>query len=115
MWSCPKIQPFWRKIFDFLSRAYSISLKLDPLINVLGATFNKADKFQSQAVSFIMVLAKKAILQMWKKESVSTFEMWVKELSSVLHLEELRYNLYKKPKIFAKIWNPIKIFIGSNV
>ncbi len=105
----------WEKIFDFLSGAYDISLKPDPLISVLGATLNRADKFLSQAVQFIMVLAKKSILQKWKEESGPTFEMWLWELSSVLHLEELRYHLIKKAEVFTKIWNPIKTFMAGNV
>ena len=115
LWSCPKIQPFWEKIFDFLSGASDINLKPDPLIRILGATLNETDKFQSQAVLFIMILAKKSILMMWKEESAPTFEMWFRELSSVLHLEELRYHLNKKPELFTKNWNPIKTFMTSNV
>ena len=45
LWSCQKIQPFWEKIFDFLSRAQDIDLKPDPLISILGATLNKTDTF----------------------------------------------------------------------
>lgn len=80
----------------------------------MGATLNKADTFQSQAILFIRVLAKKAILKMWKEESVPTFE-WLRELSSVLHLEELRYHLNKKPELFTKKLNPVKSFMSSNV
>ena len=62
-----------------------------------------------------MILAKKSILKMWKEESAATFEMWLRELSSALQLEELRYHLNEKPELFTKIWNPIKGFLNSNV
>ncbi len=79
----------------FLSEAYAITLKPDPLIGGLGATLNKADKCLSQAVPLSLVLAEQAILQMWKEKLLPIFELWLREQSSLLHLEELRYHLNK--------------------
>lgn len=37
-------------MFKFLSEAYAATMEPDPLIGILGATLNKADKCQSQVV-----------------------------------------------------------------
>lgn len=50
----------------------------------------------------------KEILQKWT-ESANSFEMWIKELSSVLHLEEIRYNLIKKANAYTKSCVALKI------
>lgn len=111
-WTCEKIWPFWKNIFDFLSEAYTNIIKPDPEIAIFGNMSGMANKYQSQAVSLCMILAKRAILQKWKKESGPTFETWIRELSNVLPLEELRYKLVNRPMIFQKIWSPIKSLIG---
>lgn len=43
---------------------------------------------------------KRSDLQMWKADSVPTFEMWARELGNMLHLEELRFILKDKLTIF---------------
>lgn len=63
---------------------WNTSLKADPLISVLGATLNSTDKFQLQAVQFIVALAKKSILPKWKEESGPTFEMRIWESSDII-------------------------------
>lgn len=106
-WSCEKIWPFWKKIFEFLSEAYTIPLPPEPEVAIFGNVVGIINKYQTQAVSLCMILAKKAILQKWKNES------GLRELANVLPLEELRYKLANRPKTFKKIWNPIKLLIGN--
>lgn len=91
------------------ARKYLVSLKPDPRIGVLGATLGRTDKFQSQPVQFIMVSAKKSILQKWKEES------GIRELSSEIQLEVLRYHLIKKAEVHTKIWNPFQTFMAGNI
>lgn len=113
LWSCIKIQPFWKCIFKFLSEVYSVDLEPEPCIGLLDAENAFCSKYQTQAISLCMLLAKKLILQMWKSDSVPTFEMWARELGNVLHLEELRFILKDKLYIFIKIWKPVKLFLHA--
>lgn len=61
-----------------------------------------------------MVLVKRLIDQRWKEESVPYSEMWIKELSGVLHLEEIINNLIQKPDVYTNIWNTIKKFLAGS-
>lgn len=58
-----------------------------------------------------MILAKKAILKKWK--SVPVFAIWLRDPSYMLPLEELKYKILDRQKIFVKIWNPIKSIINN--
>lgn len=62
--------------FKFLSEAHSIDLELEPCIGLLGADNAFCSKYQTQAISLCMMLAKRLILQMWKSDYVPIFEMW---------------------------------------
>ncbi len=73
-----------------------------------GDNSDIGSKFVSQAVSLCMILAKKVILQKWKSESGPVFEVWLRDPSYVLPLEELRYKISDRQKIFSRIWNSIK-------
>ena len=114
LWSCSKIQSFWKCIFKFLSEANSIDLEPEPCSGLLGAENAFCNKYQTQAISLCMMLAKRLILQMWKADSVPTFEMWARELGNMLHLEELRFILKDKLSIFIKIWKPIRLFLKED-
>ncbi len=112
--SCSKIQPFWKCVFKFLSEVYSVNLEPEPCIGLLGAENAFCSKYQTQAISLCMLLAKNLILQMWKADTVPTFEMWARELGNMLHLEELRFILKDKLPTFIKIWKPIRLFLQAD-
>lgn len=47
LWSCSKIQPFWKGIFKFLSEAHSINLEPEPSIGILGANSAFCNRYQT--------------------------------------------------------------------
>lgn len=66
----------------------------------LLALFGKAElltpsirKFEGQAILLCTLLAKRLILQNWKSDSVPQFQLWLRDMGNVLHMERIRYNL----------------------
>lgn len=113
--TCAKLYSYWTSIFDFFSKAFGKKWEPDPLVAILCSTNNHElnvgrDKW---AVYLGMVLAKKMILQMWKAVSVPTFEMWLRGLGEILHLERLRYKMAGRSKVFDKVWNPVLQCLGD--
>lgn len=47
------------------------------------------------------------MLQSWKVETPPTFDLWLRELSHVLHMEKMRYVMSANEGTFFKIWQPI--------
>ena len=57
-------------------------------------------------IMYRMLIAKRLILMLWKSETVPLFKMWLSELTSLLHMEKIRYSLTNNLKQFFKIWQP---------
>ena len=115
-WSCPKLIVFWKSVFECFSKAFGKNLEPSPLVAILGVTsvLNGINKFESQAISLGMVVAKKMILLNWKLEYIPTYEIWIRELMNVLHLEKLRFSSNNRTHLFTQIWNPVIEFFMRN-
>lgn len=62
---------------------------------------------ETTALSPSTLLARKPILQFWKAEAPATFDLWLKELGNVLHVEKIRYVMSANKDTFFKILQPI--------
>lgn len=112
-WSCTKLSSYRTDIFHCYSRAYRKTWSPSPLVAVLcgmGA-LPLSNTYEAQAVSVGMVVARKIILRMWTSDSAPTYEMWLREMGNVLHLEKIRYN--DRLRLFNKIWDPLLMFING--
>ena len=78
---------YWALIFDYLSRAFDRVLAPDPLIALFGTV--DGNSHEGKAVSLCTLLAKRLILQFWKLETVPAFEMWLRDLGNVIHMEKI--------------------------
>ncbi len=92
-WTCHKIGPFWQSIFRFISEAYKIYLPPEPKLGIFGDTSDIGSKCVISCFFMHDLSKKKAILQKWKSESVPVLKVWLRDLSYVLPLEELRYKI----------------------
>lgn len=108
-WTCPKLHNFWCEIFKWFSDVYDTEFKPDPSIALFGYSLLLLDQSLSveNTLMYGMVIAKRLILRLWKSEAAPTFKDWLSELTGVLHLERLRYDLSNRLKIFYRIWQPI--------
>ncbi len=102
-------------IFKFLSEVYSVDLEPEPCIGLLGAENAFSSKYQTQAISLCMLLAKTMLLQIWKQILSPTFEMWARELGTYVTIwKNLRFILKISYPTFIKIWKPIRtVLTGS--
>ena len=53
-----------------------------------------------------MVIAKRDILTLWKGVEVPSFNAWLAELTNLLQMERIRYDVSLKTKVFEKMWLP---------
>lgn len=59
------------------------------------------------AVLFGMVIAKTLILQVWKIDSVPTYDLWLSEMAHTHYT--WRHRVYNEDRegVFDKIWEPV--------
>ena len=107
-WSCPKLTNFWSNIFKLFSDVYNCVITPDPYCALLGGVQDLSflSHYQHKAMEYGMVIAKRNILTHWKGGEVPCFKAWLAELTSLLHMERIRYDVSLKPKVFDKMWLP---------
>lgn len=114
-WFCAQIQSFWIEIFHFFAKVYNCALLPDPFIAILGWS----DSLQALRpkvrlpIQYGVIVAKKVILLLWKKNTRPLFSDWLTELTSTLHLERIRYSLSGNPAKFDKMWEPVFTFLSK--
>lgn len=108
-WGCPKLGEFWSEVFQFLSEVYACELPLDPATAILGwsASLLRLNNAIRLPIQYGLMIAKKSILCMWKKNSKPLFKFWLSELSSTLHVERLRYTISGNIEKFEASWRPL--------
>lgn len=112
---CNKIMQFWSGVFATLSRIFHCTLNPDPEIVIFGV-FDKVDNLltpQKHLLSFCLITAKKIILKFWIKKESPPLNLWIQEMSDILHLERIRYILQDKLNKFKEIWLPFLNYLNS--
>lgn len=114
---CSKIAPFWRDIFKNISDIINTPLTPEPLLIILGVSeeSRKLTKAQQQFLSYCLITAKKLLLMSWNQTTVPTFNKWLHDLTSTLHLEEIRYVLRDRLPQYNKIWQPLIAYLTHRV
>ena len=72
-WSCSKLYTYWKSVFPCFSEAFGN----------LGVTSSSSlpNKFVKMVVLFVIVIAKKLILRVWKMDSVPTYDLLLREMA----------------------------------
>ena len=73
----------------------------------------KLSKYELQFLSYGLLTAKKLILTFWRKQQAS-LQVWLSELTNILHLEEIRFSLRDKRHHFDRIWAPFVSYLEVN-
>ena len=87
---CQKIQSFWGSVFDFFTKVFKHPCKPAPFTILFGVVNPDEVKsgHEARVLSLSTILVRKLILQSWKSKSSLTFDMWLRELGNVWHLEK---------------------------
>uniref|UniRef100_A0AAR2LAI9 Reverse transcriptase domain-containing protein n=2 Tax=Pygocentrus nattereri TaxID=42514 RepID=A0AAR2LAI9_PYGNA len=107
--TCPVLQTFWSRIFDWLSKILEIKLDFDPIIVICGCSALSSTfpyKIQ-QVVMAAMIVAKKLLLLNWKSPSAPSFKHWLAEMLNFASMEHLCSRRPSAQKYINHIWNPI--------
>lgn len=107
-WTCPKLYNFWCEVFKWFSEIYDCVFKPDPEITLFGYSISLLNPSLSvqNTIMYGMIIAKKLILRLWKSETVPHFKTWLTELTSVLHMEKIRYGMMDNLNKFYNTWQP---------
>lgn len=70
--------------------------------------------FQTKQLFLILVyLAKKCILLLWSSPQVPSFKMWLSQISTLLPLKKLTYDINQKSNDFWQLGTPLWCYINN--
>lgn len=89
-WFCNKLDRFWNEVFHFYSKVYGYDLLPDPETGIPGWShqLDTLSHWKDLSLQRRMVITKKIILKVWKKETSPSCELWLTELSNTLYIEK---------------------------
>ena len=84
------------------------------LVTILGGSRHllMLTKAHQKTVQYGMVIAKRNILTQWKSGEAPSFKAWLSELTSLLHMERIRYNVSLSSATFDKMWQPFLLYLS---
>ena len=111
-WTCPKLENYWREIFNMLSRICGTEITPSFHTAIFGIIPPDCSVTppQSNAVAFASLMARRLILLNWKSKKPPSFSQWLKEVLSFIPLEKLRYKVKGASKNFVLAWTPLIAF-----
>ena len=111
-WACDRIQTFWKEVHSVVQEVIGKQFTLSPSFYLLNHTLDKnLDTDTKYLLIILSFLAKKCILLRWSAPQVPTVGMWLSQISSLLPLEKLTYDLNHNPDRFWRLWRPLHSFL----
>ena len=104
-WLCSKLYTYWKSFF--------FKFLLYGLWEILGAwsfgttPLSSTNKYEKWAILFRTVFAKKLIFRAWRSDIAPKYDLWLREMANMLHLERLRLYNEDKGDTFDKMWDPV--------
>ena len=113
--SCPKLFSFWTSFFDTLSAIFGFSVPPCPLIAIFGVSpaVGRFNRYQKDMVAFASLIARRCILLQWKSPSPPPTTSWLKDLTSFLHLEKIKFAVRGSLNGFHRTWDSFLSYINS--
>uniref|UniRef100_A0A8C7ZH32 Reverse transcriptase domain-containing protein n=1 Tax=Oryzias sinensis TaxID=183150 RepID=A0A8C7ZH32_9TELE len=115
-WGCSRLSNFWSDISLTLSKILNQTVKLDPLIGILGITDPQTFKKKSERslIKFTCLVARRIILLNWKQIQPPTHIQWIRDILCFLNLEKIRYTLQGREDQFFNVWSTFIKEFGKN-
>ena len=112
-WSCRDLSRFWDAIFKVFSYICNRNIDPNPITAIFGVISNQFDlnSYQTNAVAFCSLLARKLILLKWKDAHPPFFIQWVREVMMCPQIENLRYCLRGSQNKYYKTWGPFITYV----
>ena len=114
-WLCPKVNGYWKAIFETLSTVLTTKIDPNPLTSLFGIIPEDTELPAGgrKTVAFITLLARRLILLRWKEAVPPSFSHLIRDVLSNLKIEKIRYTLRGSEKKFLKVRRPFLTFFDK--
>lgn len=107
IWSCHKIQLFWKKIAHHIGNILGMTIDVDPCSFILGLPAGTVlNKYHKRLFSILTFAARKNILMFWISEKTPSIKKWHSLVKELIPMEFLTCMLHSSTDVFKRIWTP---------
>lgn len=107
-WLCPKLNPFWKDVFDALREVFKRNIPQTPIITLLGAIPEGLEgRDVKYLLNILLTAALKCITIRWLKPDPPTYNVWIQKIWDIYQMEQITYSLRLQKPIFIKRWKPV--------
>ena len=104
-WTCPSLEKYWREAFQTLSLIVNLDIEPKPLVTLFGNTGEVNGHLRPAkwpTLSFASLLARCAMLLMWRDAALPTHAQWLRDVMTCLNLEKIHYSIRNSKEKFQK-------------
>lgn len=105
IWSCQKIQDYWKQIVAFLHDDMGSPLTLDPKQCLLGIFPDVLDKFTMIFLHETLFSARKIIARQWMRSEPPQLVDWKRDINTTLPYKKFLYINRGCPNKYNRIWD----------
>ena len=106
-WLCPKLNTYWREVFDSLKEIFRQDIPQDPPVALLGAMPEGLDvRVTKYLLNILLTAALKCITIRCLKPDPPTYNIWTQKVWD-MEMERITYSLSLQKSIFIKRWGPV--------
>ena len=116
IWECSMVNPFWRRVLDFLEAWVGLSLPFSPRLCLLGDK-TEIPQLTKSAHSVLMVgiaSAARIILRYWKAPTLPTFNEWKALMSETASYEVMLARIRGRGPVVLGNWDYFMEYLTSN-
>lgn len=110
-WTCPRVRPFWHRIFTWISKIAERPVQASLLVALLNFPVREVPRATQRLIFFIILGAKLTLAKAWKKSSVST-TLAKRKISWIMNQEKMASMILDSSTKFKQIWEPWANYIG---
>ena len=114
LWDCEYIKQFWKSIHDVIQQITGKTFDMSTSLYLLNLYPEGVfDNAMQSLLSIVMSSARKCILSKWSLTQAPTLDMWLTQITSIISLEKLTFELNGKPDMYWKIWSPLHSYLQT--
>lgn len=110
-WNCPKIQIFWKNIWEVIQHILGQNIPLKCTTLYLGDLPEGITGHDRYLLKILIASAKKAIIRKWLQMDVPTVDNWVEVIREIHEMERLTFLLRLQKELYTAKWTKLMIYL----
>lgn len=110
LWSCPKLEYFWREIRRIAQKFTEYNLPEDPALFLLHVSNIPGETYSKLILRHLINAARSCIVRQWRDTYPPTILTWVTRIEEVNRMEDLLLSAQNRKETYLETWGQWNTF-----